>query len=92
MTGTLGIVFIGVAVICIIAGVAAVGRTRRAAREDEAETGADDDEATYAEEAAAVKAAEEAAAAATRSEPVREPEHDVQLHEGPDIEYEGPHP
>jgi hypothetical protein len=64
MTGTLGLVFIGVAVICIIAGVAAVGRTRRAGRDDEAAYGGDDDEATYAEEAAAVKAAEEAAAAA----------------------------
>jgi len=64
VTGTLGLVFIGVAVICIVAGVTAVGRTRRAAREDEAAYGGDDDEATYAEEAAAVKAAEEAAAAA----------------------------
>jgi hypothetical protein len=91
VTGTLGLVFIGVAVICIIAGVAAVGRTRRAGREDEAEYGSDDDEATYAEEAAAVKAAEEAAAAASRREPEREPDDDVDLHEGPGIEYEGPH-
>jgi hypothetical protein len=88
VTGTLAFVFIRVAVICIIAGVAAIGRTRRAAREDEAEYGADDDEATYAEEAAAVAAAEKAAtAAANREEP--EPEPDVDL--GPDIEYEGPH-
>jgi hypothetical protein len=89
VTGTLAIVFIGVAVICIIAGMAAVGRTRRAAREDEAEYGADDDEATYAEEAAAVKAAEEAAAAANRQQPELEPDADVDL--GPDVEYEGPH-
>jgi hypothetical protein len=68
MTGTLGLVFVGVAVICIIAGVTAVGRTRRAGREDEAAYGGDDDEATYAEEAAAVKAAEEAAAAAAARE------------------------
>ena len=89
MTGTLVFAFIGVAVICIIAGVAAVGRTRRAAREDEADYGTDDDEATYAEEAAAVKAAEEAAAAANREQPEFESDADVDL--GPDVEYEGPH-
>jgi hypothetical protein len=91
VTGTLAIVFVGAAVICVIAGLAAVGRTRRSAREDEAEYGADDDEATYAEEAAAVKAAEDAAAAAARRAPEREPDDDVHLNEGPDIEYEGPH-
>jgi hypothetical protein len=64
VTGTLGLVFIIVAVICVIAGGTAVARTRRATRED-AEYG-DDDQATYAEEAAAVakaQAAGEAAAA-----------------------------
>ena len=61
MTGTLAFVFVGVAVLCVIAGVAAVGRTRRRVRDDN-EYG--DDDATYAEEAAAVAAAEAAAAAA----------------------------
>jgi hypothetical protein len=66
MTGTLAFVFIAVAVICVVAGVTAVARTRRAARTDADEYGADDDEATYAEEAAAVERAQEAAAAAAR--------------------------
>jgi hypothetical protein len=64
VTGTLALVFVGAAIICVIAGVAAVGRTRKAARDDEAEYGGTDDEATYAEEAAAVQAAQQAAAAA----------------------------
>jgi hypothetical protein len=64
VTGTLAYVFVGVAVICVIAGVTAVGRTRRATREDEAENGESYGEATYAEEAAAVAAAQQAAAAA----------------------------
>jgi Na+-transporting methylmalonyl-CoA/oxaloacetate decarboxylase gamma subunit len=64
VTGTLGLVFIIVALICVIAGVTAVARTRRATQED-AEYG-DDDQATYAEEAAAVAAAEAAAAAAAQ--------------------------
>jgi hypothetical protein len=63
MTGTLAFVFIGVALLCVVAGVLAVTRTRRAAREDEEEYGADD-EMTYAEEAAAVAAAQAAAAQA----------------------------
>ena len=62
MTGTLAFVFVIVAVICVIAGVTAVARTRRATQADADEYGADDDEATYAEEAAAVEAAQEAAA------------------------------
>ena len=64
MTGTLGLAFVALAVICIIAGVTAVARTRRATREDASEYGDGEGEATYAEEAAAVAAAEEAAAAA----------------------------
>ena len=64
MTGTLAFVFIGVALLCIVAGVAAVTRTRRRVRDDERETGDVGDEATYAEEAAAVAAAQAAAAAA----------------------------
>ena len=64
MTGTLAFVFIGVALLCIVAGVGAVTRTRRRVRDDERETGDVGDEATYAEEAAAVAAAQAAAAAA----------------------------
>ena len=65
MTGTLAFVFVGVAVLCVIAGVAAVGRTRRRVRDDN-EYGEDDGGATYAEEAAAVSAAEAAATAAAQ--------------------------
>ena len=61
MTGTLAFVFIIVAVVCIVAGMTAVARTRRATRDDAAY--GEDDEATYAEEAAAVAAAEAALAA-----------------------------
>jgi hypothetical protein len=68
MTGTLTFVFIGVALICIVAGVTAVSRTRRRVREDERETGDAGDEATYAEEAAAVAAAQAAAAAAAAAQ------------------------
>jgi hypothetical protein len=64
MTGTLAFVFIGVAVLCVVAGVAAVARTRQRVRADDEEYGEDDGGATYAEEAAAVAAAEAAAAAA----------------------------
>ena len=64
MTGTLGLVFVALAVICIIAGVTAVARTRRATREDASEYGDGEGEAT----AAAVAAAEAAAAAAAARE------------------------
>ena len=64
VTGTLAFVFIGVAVLCIVAGVAAVTRTRRRVREADEEYGDEGGEATYAEEAAAVAAAEAAATAA----------------------------
>jgi hypothetical protein len=75
VTGTLALVFVIAAGICVIAGVTAVARTRRAERDDEAEYGGDDDQATYAEEAAAVAAAEAAAAAAT----AREGDHDTEV-------------
>jgi hypothetical protein len=67
VTGTLAFVFVGVAVLCVIAGVAAVGRTRRRVRDDD-EYGEDDGGATYAEEAAAVAAAEAAATAAAQAQ------------------------
>jgi hypothetical protein len=63
VTGTLAYVFVGVALLCVVAGVAAVSRTRRRVR-DADESGEDDGGATYAEEAAAVAAAQAAAAAA----------------------------
>jgi len=63
VTGTLAFVFVIVAIICVVAGVTAVARTRRATRADEDEYGVDD-ETTYAEEAAAVAAAQKAAAEA----------------------------
>ena len=66
MTGTLYIVFVAAAVICVIAGVAAVSRTRRRVRDSEG-YGEEDGGATYAEEAAAVAAAQAAAAAAAAS-------------------------
>ncbi len=69
MTGTLAFVFIALAFVCVIAGVTAVARTRRATREDTEEYG----ETTYAEEAAAVAAAEEAAGAAARDDESEEP-------------------
>ena len=67
MTGTLSIVFVAAAVICVIAGVAAVSRTRRRVRDSEG-YGEDDGGATYAEEAAAVAAAQAAAAAAATAD------------------------
>jgi hypothetical protein len=64
VTGTLYFVFVIAAVICVIAGVAAVTRTRRRAVADETnEYGEDYPETTYAEESAAVAAAEAALAA-----------------------------
>ena len=60
MTGSLYVVFVAAALICIIAGVAAVSRTRRRVRDNEYESGEDDGGATYAEEVAAVAAAEAA--------------------------------
>jgi hypothetical protein len=60
VTGTLAFVFVGVALLCVVAGVAAVARTRARVRADDEEYGEDDGGATYAEEAAAVKAAEAA--------------------------------
>jgi hypothetical protein len=66
--GTLAFAFVGVALLCVVAGVVSVTRTRRAAREDEEDFGSDDDEMTYAEEAAAVAAAEAAAAKAADAE------------------------
>jgi hypothetical protein len=68
VTGTLAFVFIGLAALCIVAGVAAVTHTRRRVREADEEYGDEGGEATYAEEAAAVAAAEEAAAAAQDDE------------------------
>ena len=70
MTGTLAFVFIGVAALCIVAGVAAVTRTRRSVREADEEYGDEGGEATYAEEAAAVAAAEAAAAAAAQDDEI----------------------
>jgi hypothetical protein len=66
VTGTLAYAFVGVAILCVVAGVAAVSRTRRRGLEDDggATYGEDDGGATYAEEAAAVAAAEAAARAA----------------------------
>ncbi len=64
MTGTLTYAFVGVAILCVVAGVAAVTRTRRRGLETGEGHGEDDGGATYAEEAAAVAAAEAAAAAA----------------------------
>jgi hypothetical protein len=60
VTGTLALVFIVVAFVCVVAGVTALARTRRATQADEDEYG----ESTYAEEAAAVAAAQSAADAA----------------------------
>ena len=75
MTGTLGLVFVALAVICVIAGVTAVARTRRVTREDSSEYGDGQGEATYAEEAAAVAAAEAAAAdAAGRDHEAEDPQ------------------
>ena len=68
MTGTLAYVFVGVAILCVVAGVAAVSRTRRRGLEAQEEYGEDDGGATYAEEAAAVAAAE-AALEAQNNEP-----------------------
>jgi hypothetical protein len=68
--GTLAYVFIGVALLCLVAGIVAVSRRRQALREDDAEY----PEATYAEEAAAVAAAQAVeAAAAARDDPDGEP-------------------
>ena len=70
MIGTLAYVFVGVALLCVVAGVVAVSRGRRASREDDAEY----PEATYAEEAAAVAAAQAAeAAAAAQDDPDGDP-------------------
>ena len=72
MTGTLTLVFIVVALVCVVAGVTALARTRRATQADSDEYG----ESTYAEEAAAVAAAQaagEAAAARDEDEPEAEP-------------------
>jgi uncharacterized membrane protein YidH (DUF202 family) len=74
MTGTLYIVFVIAAFICVVAGVTAVLRTRRRVRADEInEYGEDYPETTYAEESAAVAAAE-AAMAAQAQAPDEEPE------------------
>ena len=67
MTGTLTYVFILLALICVVAGVTAVARTRRATRADE-EVSGDYSEATYAEESAAVAAAEAAARSAAAAD------------------------
>ena len=64
MSGTLVGVFIGVALLCVIAGVVAVSRTRQDSREDEEHV----PEMTYAEEQAAVAAAEAAEASALRAQ------------------------
>ena len=40
MTGTLAFVFVAVALLCVVAGVAAVAGTRRRVREDDEEYGA----------------------------------------------------
>ena len=64
MSGTLVGVFIGVALLCVIAGVVAVSRTRQDSREDEEQV----PEMTYAEEQAAVAAAEAAEASALRAQ------------------------
>lgn len=61
MTGTLAIVFVGVALLCVVAGVAAVSRTRGRVHDADGAYGEDEGGATYAEEAAAVAAAEAAA-------------------------------
>jgi len=69
VTDTLTIVFIGAALLCVVAGVAAVRRTQRRLRDADgeySEDGEDDGGATYAEEAAAVSAAEAAATAAAQ--------------------------
>jgi Na+-transporting methylmalonyl-CoA/oxaloacetate decarboxylase gamma subunit len=89
VTGTLAFVFIAVALVCVVAGVSAVARTRRATREDAQEYGDGADDATYEEEAAAVAAAQ--AAAAARDEPEPGPDVEVDIDLGPDVEYEGPH-
>jgi hypothetical protein len=68
VTGTLYAVFVVAALICVVAGVTAVTRTRRRARDDGYAYGEDDGGATYAEEAAAVAAAEAAAAAQEQPE------------------------
>jgi hypothetical protein len=83
VTGTLAYVFVAVAVICVIAGVTAVARTRRATRDDVSADGESYGEATYAEEAAAVAAAQQAAAAAYDASE-DEPQADL------DIDVEGP--
>lgn len=73
MTDVLTIVFIGAALICVVAGVAAVRRTQRRLRDtDEEYAGPDDGGATYAEEAAAVAAAEAAGEAAAEAAVARD--------------------
>ncbi len=64
MTGTLVGVFVVVALLCVIAGVVAVSRTRKDSRQDEEQY----PEMTYAEEQAAVAAAEAKEASATVAE------------------------
>jgi hypothetical protein len=60
VSGTLYAVFVVAAIICVIAGVAAVTRTRRRVRDNEYDSGEDDGGMTYAEESAAVANAEAA--------------------------------
>jgi hypothetical protein len=86
VTGTLTLVFIAVALVCVVAGVTAVARTRRTTRADAEEYGDGADDATYEEEAAAVAAAQ--AAAPARDDPKAGPDVDIDL--GPEIEYEEP--
>jgi hypothetical protein len=62
--GTLAYVFVGVALLCVVAGLVAISRRRRTFREDDAAY----PEATYAEEAAAVAAAQAAEAAAAEQD------------------------
>ncbi len=71
VTGTLYFILVLAALVCVVAGVFAVTRTRRATRED----GDGTPEMTYAEEAEAVAAAQaaEAAAAASQDEVDGEP-------------------
>ncbi len=74
MSGTLYLVFVLAALVCVIAGVVAVTRTRRASREDEEQY----PEMSYAEEQAAVEKAqaaqaEAAAGAGARDEDDEEP-------------------
>lgn len=60
MSGTLYAVFVIAAIVCVIAGVTAVARTRRRVRDNEYDSGEDDGGMTYAEESAAVARAEAA--------------------------------